>query len=84
MNIVDLDLKMGLAEGFGMDLKTPRLRDGGRWFCAGKWDSERCVRKKRKKSSAGDGEELYARGQRSELGTSVLLVFVVVNNDALL
>lgn len=29
MNIVDLDLKMGLAEGFEMDLKTPRLRDGG-------------------------------------------------------
>lgn len=30
MSIVDLDLKMELAEGFGMELKTPRLIDGGR------------------------------------------------------
>lgn len=42
--LVDLDLKMELAEGFGMEMKTPRPRDGGWdggcWVCAGKWDSE--------------------------------------------
>lgn len=27
--LVDLDLKMELAEGFGMEMKTPRPRDGG-------------------------------------------------------
>lgn len=29
MGIVDLDLKTELAEGFGMEMKTPRPRDGG-------------------------------------------------------
>lgn len=32
MGIVNLDLKTELAEGFGMEMKTPRPRDGGmRW-----------------------------------------------------
>lgn len=70
--LVDLDLNMELAKGFGREMKTPRPGDGGMgwdggcWFCAGEWDSEWCVRKKREKSAAGGGEWFYARGQRSE------------------
>lgn len=29
LDLVDLDLKMELAEGFGREMKTPRPRDGG-------------------------------------------------------
>ncbi len=53
--LVDLDLNMELAKGFGREMKTPRPGDGGMgwdgrcWFCAGEWDSEWCVRKKRRR-----------------------------------